>query len=98
MCFKVLLEFFVSNMVLIYLNLSFSFFVDFFVLDFFFKVFIVNLILICLKLGNVEIMYFNWNRSKMGDFECVLVFEILKVNIILIDLDLSDNLIGEVGI
>lgn len=96
--FKVPPEFLASNTTLTHLNLTSSLSVDLSALDSFFKALTVNSTLTCLKLGNVEIMHSNRNRSKMGDSECVLVSETLKVNTTLTDLDLSDNSIGEVGI
>ena len=99
MRFTVPPEFLALNTALTHLNLSSSLCVDLSALASFFKALTVNSTLTCLKLGNVEIMDSNqWNRSKIGDSECVLVSETLKGNTTLTDLDLSNNSIGEVGI
>jgi len=51
-----------------------------------------------LKLVNVEIVDSSEYKRKIGDSECELISDTLKVNTTLTDLDLSYNCIGDTGI
>ena len=96
--FKVPPEFLASNTALTHLNLSSGLCEDFSGLTSFFEALTVNSTLTSLKLRDVKIVDSNGSISKIGDSECELIAETLKVNTTLTDLDLSYNSIGEIGI
>jgi len=96
--FKVPPEFLASNRALTHLHFTSSLCEDPSALASFFKALAVNSTLTSLKLIDVEIEDSNWNKSKIGDSECELISETLKVNSTLTDLDLSCNWIGDDGI
>lgn len=96
--FKVPPEFFASNTKLTHLNLSFSLCEDPSILASFFEALTVNSTLTSLKLVYFEIVDSNGNRRKIGDSECKLISDTLKVNTALTDLNLRSNCIGNDGI
>ena len=96
--FKVPPEFLASNTALTHLHFTSTLCEDPSALASFFKALTVNSTLISLKLIDVEIVDSNRNKSKIGDSECALISETLKVNSTLTDLDLSCNSIGDDGI
>ena len=96
--FKVPPEFFASNTTLTHLNLSFSLCEDPSILASFFEALTVNSTLTSLKLVYFEIVDSNGNRRKIGDSECKLISDTLKVNTALTDLNLRSNCIGNDGI
>jgi len=96
--FKVPPEFLANNTALTHLHFTSTLCEDPSALVSFFEALTVNSTLISLKLIDVEIVDSNRNKSKIGDSECVLISETLKVNNTLTDLDLSSNCIGDDGI
>lgn len=90
--------FLANNTALTHLNLSSSLCEDLSVLASFFKALTVNSTLTSLKLSNSQVVDSNGSISTIGDSECELISETLKVNTTLTDLDLSLNSIGEIGI
>ena len=96
--FKMPPEFLANNTALTHLNLSSSLCEDLSALAPFFEGLTVNSTLTTLKLRKFQVMDSNGSTSTIGDSECELISETLKVNTTLTDLDLSVNSIGEVGI
>lgn len=96
--FKVPPEFLANNTTLTHLNLSFSLCEDPSILASFFEALTVNSTLTSLKLVNVEIVDSSEYKRKIGDSECELISDTLKVNTTLTDLDLRSNCIGDAGI
>lgn len=96
--FKVPPEFLASNTALTHLNLSFGLCEYLSALASFFEALTVNSTLTSLKLRDFQVVDSSGSVSTIGDSECELISETLKVNTTLTDLDLSVNSIGEVGI
>ena len=96
--FKMPPEFLANNTALTHLNLSSSLCEDLSALASFFEALTVNSTLTTLKLREFQVVDSNGSVSTIGDSECELISETLKVNTTLTELDLSVNSIDEVGI